>query len=715
MQDIDAFLRNLTTLPGVYMMLDAHGKVIYVGKAKNLKKRVTSYFKRQLDNKTINLVRQISNIQVTITRNEREALLLESSLIKQLNPRYNVVFKDDKSFPYLFLSTHEEFPRLSFHRGARSAPGKYYGPYPSATEARDALNLLQTIFKLRQCDNFFFKSRTRPCLQYQIKRCTAPCVGYIDAEHYQQDVQNTILFFEGKSDDIVEQLISKMEEASKNLDYERAARIRDQIALLRKIQGQQIIVGEKINVDVLGVYLERGLACIHLLVIREGRMLGSRHYFPKSMPQLVKDTGSLEEIEVSGESKESEESVESEESKESKESDETNKTKKTEETDESAQDIKEFDEEISKEQEIVESFITQHYLRDFNIEMNIEMNLEMDLPKVINNLEVEGEAGITDEIEQNMPGKQKKIEHHRPPSHEFPTEIIVPNLPADQKILEDILTEHARRRVEIKKPTRGRALKWLEMAIKSAEKALKSRLITPTNLASRFEALQDALNLPAIPERIECFDVSHTMGESTVASCVVFDINGPAKDSYRRFNIKGVIPGDDYAAMKQALTRHYTRLKEEGKTLPDVLLIDGGKGQLAQAVAVLHELQVTGVIILGVAKGPERRPGLETLYRPNGEILELAPDSRALHLIQQVRDEAHRFAISLHRKQSRKSRMHSRLEDIPGVGKSRRLALLRRFGGLQEVKQATVEELAKVQGINQTLAERIYQALHGES
>ncbi len=658
MRDLDSFLKNLTTLPGVYSMLDAEGKVIYVGKAKNLKKRITSYFKRHLDNKTISLVKHIESIQITVTRNEREALLLEANLIKQLNPRYNVVFKDDKSYPYLYLSTEDSFPRLSFHRGARTAPGKYYGPYPSAGEAREALSFLQVIFKLRQCDNTFFKNRTRPCLQYQIKRCTAPCVGYIDQAAYQQDVKDTILFLEGKSDAVLEHLMQKMEAASLTQDYERAARIRDQTAVLRRIQEQQIIVGAKENVDVIGVSFEQEIACIHLLVIRQGRMLGSRHYFPKT--RAVSDFV------------------------------------------------------VTVQQELLEGFLMQHYLGHLTNGMS-HLPEGQHKDNQIKVLEVEGQAAdvsvIADSTEQ-----KKKRGSSLPQTHalvDFPNEIIIPFKFDQSKLFEELFAEIAERKVEIKVPVRGKSLKWLEMASQSAEKALKSRLTQKVDLSPRFEALQEALGLPFIPERIECFDVSHTMGESTVASCVVFDVNGAVKNRYRRFNIKGLTPGDDYGALKQALTRHYTRLKSEGETLPDVLLIDGGKGQLSQAISVLHELQVTGVFLLGVAKGVERKPGLETLYRANGESLKLQSDSKALHLIQQVRDEAHRFAITTHRKQSRKTRMRSKLEDIPGVGKSRRLALLRRFGGLQEIKQATVEEIAKVPGVNLTLAERIYAALHG--
>lgn len=600
-------------------MLDSSGAVIYVGKAKNLKKRVSSYFHRQLDNKTLQLVKQIKSIQVTITRNEREALLLESNLIKEILPRYNVIFRDDKSYPYLYLSTHEKFPRLCFRRGIKkSESGKFFGPYPSSRLARDALNFLQRIFKLRQCDNTFFNNRVRPCLQYQIKRCTAPCVQYITEEHYQQDVKKALLFLEGKSNQIIEEFMQEMEEASEALDFEGAARLRDQIALLRSIQEQQIIFGKEKSMDVLGIGLQNNLACIHVLMIRDGKMMGTRHYFPSKLAIL--------------------------------------------------------EGEDSKEAELLEAFILQHYcLHDE----------ERDLPK---------EILIGVEL-------KNKIE------------------------LESLLAEKAKHSVEISLAKRAVRMQWLQMANLSAAAALKGKQYTKLDLSPHFEALQTTLNLESIPQRLECFDVSHTGGEATVASCVVFDQNGPLKEAYRRYNIRNVTAGDDYGALKQALTRHYTRLKSEGALLPDILFIDGGKGQLAVANAVLRELQVVGVLLMGVAKGAGRKPGLETLhvsnnsYSSNGSTstaLNLPENSKALHLIQQIRDEAHRFAITAHRKQRAKRGIRSTLEDIPGIGKERRVALLKQFGGLQEVLKASMEELSKVPGISKSLAERIYKAMHGE-
>lgn len=588
-------------------MLDDQGTVLYIGKAKNLKKRVTSYFKRQLDAKTLQLVKQIKSIEITVTRNEREALLLESNLIKSQKPRYNVIFKDDKSYPYLWLS-NETFPRLTFYRGTQQGKGHYFGPYPSAREAREALALLQSIFKLRQCDEVFFKNRTRPCLQYQIKRCSAPCVGYIPKEEYQEEVKRAELFLEGKNLAVIEQLIFKMDKASEQLDFEMAAILRDQIALLRGIQEQQIIMGHMTDVDILGIAVKEERICIHLLVIREGRMLGSRQYFSKQ--------GLL------------------------------------------------LESEFSIEQTALEAFLLQHY----------------------------------------------STEEHK---EAIPKTILVSHPLKDPTVFMEMLANLAGHGVKISHITRGKPLKWVGMAVLSATKALGSQS-QKTDLSPRFLALQESLQLESIPERIECFDVSHTLGESTVVSCVVFDAKGPVKSDYRRFSIRAETKGDDYQAMTEGLMRHYTRLKSEEKRMPDILIVDGGKGQLGCAKAVLEELQVVGVLCLAVAKGPKRKAGLETVYMLTelGPKLVL-PSQLALLLIQQVRDEAHRFAISLHRKQRAKRRIKSTLEDISGVGQTRRNALLRFFGGLQEVLQASAEEMAKVPGISRALAERIYDELHG--
>lgn len=592
-------------------MLSDSGEVLYVGKAKNLKKRVTSYFQRQLDNKTLQLVKQIKSIEVTVTRNEREALLLENNLIKAQRPRYNVIFRDDKSYPYLKLTIREAFPRLFFHRGSRRGPDKYYGPYPSTREAREALNLLQNIFRLRQCDEVFFNNRMRPCLQYQIKRCSAPCVGYITQENYKKDVELVRLFLEGRNTDVIEKLIPKMEKASLELDFEQAARIRDQISLLRSVQERQIIIGNMKDADVLGIFVEKDLACVHVLTIREGRMLGSRQYFDNKITLLAPE------------------------------------------------------EDIT--QSILETFILQHYLSTESLE-----------------------------------------------GSSIPHTLLLPFDLPEQKNLVSVLSERAGYEVQLVKAIKGDRLRWVSMAMASAKVALNSRMKQKMDLTPRFQALQEALGLEVIPERLECFDVSHSLGEATVVSCVVFDVQGPLKSEYRRFNIRSKTEGNDYAALKEGLTRHYTRLKSEGRVLPDVLLVDGGKGQLAIARAVLEELQVLGVIILAVAKGPQRKAGLETVYMAsNSAVIKLELEPSALHLIQQIRDEAHRFAITAHRRQRGQRIKTSKLEAITGIGAKRRKSLLQHFGGLKEVSQASIEELAKVPGISLELAARLYETLHG--
>jgi len=604
MSALEPFLANLTTLPGVYAMLDAKGVVLYVGKAKNLKKRVTTYFRRALDTKTQQLVKQIKSIEVTVTRNEREALLLENNLIKELQPRYNIIFRDDKSYPYLKLTVDAVFPRLSFHRGPKGE-GKVYGPYPSVREARVALNLLQSIFRLRQCDEVFFRNRTRPCLQYQIKRCSAPCVGYITAENYKKEVELARLFLEGKNKNVIEKLIHQMTEASSEKAFEQAARIRDQIALLRTIQEHQIIMGNMKDVDVLGIYAEGNIACVHVLVIREGRMLGSRQYFPNKTALILPEEDML--------------------------------------------------------QTLLEAFILQHY--------------KMDIPKTI----------------------------------------LLPFALKNRESVSVLLGERRLGSVNIATAVKGDRLRWVKMALTSARLALISRVKQTRDLTPRFLALQESLQLEFIPEKLVCFDASHTLGEATVVSCVVFDTHGPSKPEYRRFNIRAKTGGDDYAALKEGLTRHFTRLKSEGKTLPDVLLVDGGKGQLNIAKAVLEECQVFGIVLLAVAKGPERKAGLETVYlSSNDKVIQLQLNAAALLLIQQIRDEAHRFAITAHRKRIAHSRSTSTLERVPGMGSKRCQSLLQYFGGLPEILQASIEELAKAPGISQGLAGRLYEILHGQ-
>lgn len=604
--DLKKFLASLPSKPGIYEMIDAHGETIYVGKARNLKKRISSYFSRTLsDTKTIALVQQISQISFTLTHSENEALLLEINLIKKLKPRYNVLLKDDKSYPYLYLSDHPDFPRMDIHRGPKRASGRYFGPFPSAGSVRETLTLLQKVFKIRQCSDHFFKLRVRPCLQYFIDRCTAPCVGYIDIEAYQRNVKLAVLFLEGKNSEVIEELAKKMEESSLNTNYEDAARYRDQIVSLRRIQEKQYVIGQAGDIDVIAAIEKFGQVCIQVLYIRGGRLLGGKPYFPIIPP----GTGAPEAL---------------------------------------------------------AAFLPQYYLNTARGDI---------IPnQIIINLELE-----------------------------------------DTHWIEAALSESLGQKIVIQTATRGPQRKWLELSLANAFHALSSHLAGKFSFYQKFETFQSELQLSNMPQRIECFDVSHTLGEAAVASCVVFNTDGPLKKDYRRFNIRGITPGDDYGALTQALTRRYTRLKEGEGELPDVLMIDGGKGQLSVAENVLEELQVSGVTIIAVAKGAGRKPGLETLFiAKRADPIHLNPDSAALHLIQQIRDEAHRFAITGHRKQRAKARITSPLENIPGVGARRRRELLRQFGGLQELKRASAEDLAKVPGISKELAQRIFDHLHSD-
>lgn len=585
-------------------MHDAGGKLLYVGKAKNLKKRVSSYFRKNLDAiKTRALVEKIARIEVTVTSSETEALLLEQTLIKENRPPYNIVLRDDKSYPYIYLSD-QEYPRLAYHRGAKKKKGQYFGPYPSAGAVRETMNLLEKIFKVRQCEDSFFSNRSRPCLQYQIERCTAPCVDYISPEDYAENVRHTALFLKGKTSAISDELAEKMEAAAGNLQFELAAQYRDQITAIRRVQEQQLMEAEGGDVDVFGIAIQAGTACIQLLFVRGGRVIGFQRYFQKC--KLEDDP-----------------------------------------------------------EQILDEFIPQYYLG----------NRVRDLPKeVILPLEIESVSALQQAIQDSQGRKLV-----------FSTRV------------------------------RGHRAGWVQMANNNAEQNLAGHLAARENIYQRFESLQKLLKLDDMPQRMECFDISHTQGEGTVASCVVFDQNGPLKSDYRRFNIEGVTGGDDYAAMKQALHRRYTRLKKGEGKLPDILLIDGGKGQLTQAREVLEDLQVLGVTLVGVAKGVTRKAGLETLILDDAhEEIQPKSDSPGLHLIQHIRDEAHRFAITAHRQRRSKARNTSPLEDIPGVGPKRRRQLLNHFGGWQEVARASVSDLAKVKGISQKVAEDIYTALHND-
>ena len=603
--DYKTSLDKMTHHPGVYRMLDGDGALLYVGKAKDLKKRVASYFGKKPDSpKTRAMVRQIRDVNVTVTRTEAEALLLESNLIKQHKPRYNVVLRDDKSYPYLYLSTDNEFPRLSFYRGAKSGAGQYFGPYPSAKSARRTLNLTQKLFRIRQCDDNFFRNRSRPCLQYQIKRCTAPCVGLVDPEDYQEDVKHTVMFLEGRNEEVIRELTAPMQKAADGLDYERAAQYRDQIISLRKIQENQYISAPRGELDIIACYMEGGYACVQVFFIRGGLNLGNKAFFPVHTGELGED-------------------------------------------------------------QVLNAFLPQYYL-----------------------------AGS-----RNRPA---------------PGEILLSHPVADAEALMILLSERRAKRVRIKHNHRSERRKWVEMALNNAEIALKTRLSSRDDYVSRFENLQSSLGLNEPVERIECFDVSHSGGEATVAACVVFNHGGAAKTDYRKFNIKDAPAGDDYAAISQAFNRRYSRMKKEEGKLPDLILIDGGKGQVNSVRAVAEELQLDEVTLLGVSKGKARKPGMERLVFSDGKTeTSLAPNSSALHLIQEIRDEAHRFAVTGHRQQRNRKRSRSVLEDVEGVGSKRRRELIRYFGGLQGVSRAGVEELARAPGISHNLAKKIYASFHG--
>ena len=604
--DGKAFVRTLTSSPGVYRHFDAAGELLYVGKAGNLKKRVGSYFlKPRMEPRIAAMVAQIARVEITVTRTEGEALLLESQLIKSLKPRYNILLRDDKSYPYIYLSGGEDYPRLAFHRGAKNLPGRYFGPYPSTYAVRESLSLMQKLFKVRQCEDSYFRNRTRPCLQYQIGRCSAPCVGLISVEDYRNDVRHAEMFLEGRSNAVIDELAEAMEQASKALQFERAAKLRDQVAALRQLQAQHHVQGASADMDVIACRIEAGMACVSVLFFRNGISLGTRDFFPR----LPLD---------------------------------------------------------AEPADVLTQFIAQYYL---------------DRP--------------------------------------VPRELILGELLADQDILAELLGQHAGHAVELKSSVRGERAQFLQMAERNAQASLTARLASRQTLGTRFDDLQKVLGLAAPPRRIECFDISHTMGELTVASCVVFGPEGPEKSHYRRFNIAGITPGDDYAAMHQALTRRFRKVAEGEGARPDILLIDGGSGQVAQALDVLRELGVDGIEVVGVAKGPGRRAGEETLVLARieagspGRELHPGSSSPALHLVAAVRDEAHRFAISGHRKRREKARERSVLEDVPGIGARRRSALLKAFGGMQGLERAGVEELMQVKGIDRGLAGRIYASLHG--
>jgi len=601
--DASAFLSNLTTRCGVYQMYDADGRLLYVGKARNLRSRVGSYFRnRGLNGKTVALVNRIADIQVTVTSTEVDALLLEHNLIKSHRPPYNILLRDDKTYPYIFLSSEDRFPRLALHRGPKRRKGQYFGPYPSAGAVRQSLHFLQKVFKVRQCRDSYFRNRSRPCLQHQIDRCSAPCVDLVTTSEYAQQVDNTVMFLQGKNQELMVRLADDMERAASELAYERAAVLRDQLRQLQHVQATQGIEGSSGDLDILAAVVAGGQTCVQVLFVRGARVLGSKTWYP---PLKLDETPDA----------------------------------------------------------VLAAFLPQFYLGADN----------------------------------------------RP----IPAEILVNATIDDADAIAEAFARHAGRKVQIRSKVREARARWLQLAQQTAETNLQAHLAGKKSTQERLQALQGVLELSSLPERMECFDISHSSGEATVASCVVFDAAGPKKSDYRRFNITDVTGGDDYAAMQQALTRRYKRLADGEGALPDILFIDGGKGQVKQALDVLDNLGISSVQVVGVAKGTTRKAGFESLIMgESGVELQLPGSSAALHLIQHIRDEAHRFAITGHRARRDKTRRTSQLESIPGVGAKRRRELLRHFGSASGVGNASVGELKKIPGISATMAQQIYDHLH---
>ena len=601
------FVSSLTSRPGIYCMKNNNDKVIYIGKAKNLKKRVSSYFNRadSAPIKTQVMMKQVDNIDVTITETESEALILENNLIKEYKPKYNIIFRDDKSYPYIYLTTTHKFPRFNYYRGSLKGKGKYFGPFPSAGSVKNTLNLIQKLFLIRSCEDSVFANRSRPCLQYQIKRCSAPCVNYITKEDYQSDIDNAVLFIGGKKEKIIKTLTEPMQIAADELDYEKAAKLRDQIRSVREIQEKQYAGGKVNDVDIVACAKNNNQACIQLSFFRSGLNLGSRKYYPRHI-------------------------------------------------------------EEQSESDLIQAFLSQFYLNN------------------------------------------KKLK-------KYPAEILVSHDIDEKTLVETVIYEKFKQNIKIKYKVRGERAKWLSIAKENATLDLRQKLAINENLTKRYKALQDLLGFAEPIEKMECFDISHMQGESTVGSCVVFGKNGAIKEQYRKFNIENITKGDDYAAISQIIRRRYMRLIKENNVLPDLILIDGGKGQINVAKKELDELQLSHILILGIAKGPSRKAGMENLILSiDNEIIECDSASPALHLIQHIRDEAHRFAIMAHRQKRKKKRSRSILEEIEGIGNKRRQLLIRHFGGLQGVSKASINELAKVSGINKNLAKKIYETIHDD-
>ena len=595
-------ISNLTHCPGVYLMSNSKGEVIYVGKAKDLRRRVGSYFQgRAQDTKTMAMLSQVDNIDVTVTQTESEALILEYNLIKEHRPRFNILLRDDKSYPYIHVSTDHDFPRLTSYRRPRKIAGRHFGPYPSASAVKEALSQLQKIFKIRQCEDSYFSNRTRPCLQYQIQRCTAPCVGLVSSDDYQRDIEHALLFLQGDSGVITEKLAKSMDEASEKLEFEIAAEYRDKLSKLKEIESLQLVSRASGNFDVVGLVYQENLCCITVMCFRGGRLLGSNSYFPR-MPS-EKNTS-----------------------------------------------------------EIMRSFLLQYY----------------------------GER-------------------------EAPSEILLSEATSDAEALAEMLGNKSKRRVLIKYKCRGDRARWIEMALTNANHAADLKAKSSASLLRQYKSLTEILNLGKLAHRLECFDISHMAGGATVGSCVVFGTDGPVKADYRRFNVTDITPGDDYGALAQVIKRRYLRIKKGEASIPDVLLVDGGQGQLSAAASVLKELQLENIMLVAIAKGQDRKPGRERLYlRGISQAIKLPANSPALYLIQKIRDEAHRFAIEGHKARRKKQQYSSPLDGINGLGPKRRRALLRNFGGLQAITRASVDDLMKVKGISRRLGRLIYSQFHSD-
>ncbi|MFL2538095.1 MAG: excinuclease ABC subunit UvrC [Candidatus Rariloculaceae bacterium] len=595
-------ISNLTHCPGVYLMSNSKGEVIYVGKAKDLRRRVGSYFQgRAQDTKTMAMLSQVDNIDVTVTQTESEALILEYNLIKEHRPRFNILLRDDKSYPYIHVSTDHDFPRLTSYRRPRKIAGRHFGPYPSASAVKEALSQLQKIFKIRQCEDSYFSNRTRPCLQYQIQRCTAPCVGLVSSDDYQRDIEHALLFLQGDSGVITEKLAKSMDEASEKLEFEIAAEYRDKLSKLKEIESLQLVSRVSGNFDVVGLVYQENLCCITVMCFRGGRLLGSNSYFPR-MPS-EKNTS-----------------------------------------------------------EIMRSFLLQYY----------------------------GER-------------------------EAPSEILLSEATSDAEALAEMLGNKSKRRVLIKHKCRGDRARWIEMALTNANHAADLKAKSSASLLKQYKALTEILNLGKLAHRLECFDISHMAGGATVGSCVVFGTDGPVKADYRRFNVTDITPGDDYGALAQVIKRRYLRIKKGEASIPDVLLVDGGQGQLSAVASVLKELQLENIMLVAIAKGQDRKPGRERLYlRGISQAIKLPANSPALYLIQKIRDEAHRFAIEGHKARRKKQQYSSPLDGINGLGPKRRRALLRNFGGLQAITRASVDDLMKVKGISRRLGRLIYSQFHSD-